>query len=202
MKIAVFGGSGRTGQHVVRKALADGHEVIALARAPEKLAIASEKLTIIPGDAADKSAVVQTITGADGVISALTPSQTAIDNILEAMAGAGVRRIIVTCGAGVYRPGDDPPMSSKIISWIIKTFSGAAFAASTAVADALPGSPSDWTLVRAPRLVNKPATNSLYVGPLTKEMKTTLSREDYANFLVAALTDGSLIGQTPVVSDK
>ena len=70
------------------------------------------------------------------------------------------------------------------------------------IADMLQASGLDWTLVRAPRLADKPATNDLYVGPLNKNMQTTLSREDYANFLVAAVEDDGLIGQTPVLSDR
>ncbi len=202
MKIAVFGGTGRTGIHVVTKALAEGHEVTALARTPEKMTIEDEKLSIVQGDVTDRAAVDQTIAGADVVISALAPKLAGIQNIIASMKEAGVRRIVVTSGAGVYRDEDDPPFSSKIISWIIKTFSREAYEESLAIADTLADSGLAWTLARAPRLVDKLATDDLYVGPLNKSMKTTLSREDYANFLVAAVKDDGLVGQTPVLSDN
>ena len=202
MKIAVFGGTGRTGVHVVNKALAEGYQVVVLARTPEKMAIQDEKLTTVQGDVTDKTAVAETIAGAEAVISALAPTVAGVQNIIEAMKNAGIGRLIVTSGAGVYRAGDEPPVSSKIISWIIKTFSKQAFEESTKIADMVRDSGLDWTLVRAPRLVDKPATNQLYVGPLNKNMKTSLSREDYANFMVAAVKDADLFGQSPVLSDK
>jgi hypothetical protein len=125
-----------------------------------------------------------------------------MENIIASMKETGIRRIVVTSGAGVYRTGDEPPFSSKIISWLIKIFSRQAYQESLEIADALQASELDWTLVRAPRLVDKPATNDLYIGPLNKKMQTTLSRQDYANFLVAAVKDESLINEAPVLSDS
>jgi putative NADH-flavin reductase len=202
MKIAVFGGTGRTGIHVVKKALAQGHEVVVLARTPEKLTVQDEKFSIVQGDVTDQSAVDQTVNGADAVISTLAPTLVGMQNIIASMKKAQIRRIVATSGAGVYRTGDEPPFSSKVISWIIKTFSKQAYEESLAIANALQDSGLEWTLVRAPRLVDKPASNQLYIGPLNKNMKTTLAREDYAKFLVTAVNDDDLIGQSPVLSDK
>jgi uncharacterized protein YbjT (DUF2867 family) len=202
MKIAIFGGTGRTGVHIVKKALAEGYDVVVLARTPEKLAIQDEKLSVIQGDVADKAAVSQVLAGVDAVICALAPTAAGMENIIASMKETGIRRIVVTSGAGVYRTGDEPPFSSKIISWLIKIFSRQAYQESLEIADALQASELDWTLVRAPRLVDKPATNDLYIGPLNKKMQTTLSRQDYANFLVAAVKDESLINEAPVLSDN
>jgi putative NADH-flavin reductase len=202
MKLAVFGGTGRTGIHVVRKALAAGHEVTALARTPDKMGIQDAKLTVVQGDVTDRAAVDKTVAGADAVISALAPTVAGMQNIVAAMKAAGITRIVVTSGAGVYRPGDNPPMASKIISFIIKTFSGDAYNASVGVADVLDKSGLEWTLVRAPRLVDEPARGNLYVGPLNSSMKTTLTREDYGQFLLDQLNDRSWIQKSPVISDK
>ncbi|NIP23956.1 MAG: NAD(P)H-binding protein [Phycisphaerae bacterium] len=60
----------------------------------------------------------------------------------------------------------------------------------------------DWTLARAPRLINKLATDNLYIGPLNSKMRPTLSREDYANFMIDQVDMDTYIGQTPVISDK
>ncbi len=202
MKVAVFGGTGRTGVHVVRAALHKGYEVVALARTPQKMAVEDEKLTVIKGDVEDKTAVIQTVKGCDAVISAIAPNLAGVKNIIAAMKEQGVNRLVITSGAGVKRAGDDPPFSSKVISFLIKTFSREVYEQSIAIADAAQASGLDYTVVRAPRLVDKPATGSLYVGPLNKNMKTTLSREDYGNFLVAQVADDSLVRQTPVLSDK
>ncbi|MCL4872247.1 MAG: NAD(P)H-binding protein [Anaerolineae bacterium] len=202
MKIAVFGGTGRTGLHVMRRALAEGHEVVVLARTPAKMTIQDKNLTVIVGDVTDRTAVTQTIASADAVISALSPNLTGVQNIIAAMQEREARRLIVTSGAGVKRAGDEPTFSSKIISGLIKTFSRQVYEESLAIADAVQNSGLAWTLVRAPRLVDKPAVGNLYIGPLNKNMKTTLSREDFANFLVTAVTDNAWIGKSPVLSDR
>ena len=202
MKIAVFGGTGRTGIHVAEKALAAGHEVAALVRSPEKMRIQDGKLMVIEGEVRDKSAVARTIQGADAVISALTPVREAMELIIAVMKEENVQRLIVTAGAGVYQEGDAPPFISKVISTFIKTFSRDAFEATVEVTELVKRSNLDWTLARAPRLINKPATGNLYIGPLNSKMKATLSREDYANFLVEQVGKDIYIGRTPVVSDK
>jgi hypothetical protein len=60
----------------------------------------------------------------------------------------------------------------------------------------------DWTIARAPRLLNKPATDNLYTGPLNNSMKSTLSREDYAGFILEQVDKETYIRKTPVISDK
>ena len=60
-----------------------------------------------------------------------------VQNIIDAAKDAGIRRLVVTSGAGVVRSGDEPTFSSKIISWLIKTFSKEAYEESFAIADTL-----------------------------------------------------------------
>ena len=53
MKLAVFGGTGRTGRLLVEQALAAGHQVTVLVRTPSKLQIGDERLRTVQGDALD-----------------------------------------------------------------------------------------------------------------------------------------------------
>jgi putative NADH-flavin reductase len=203
MKLAVFGGTGRTGVHVVRQALEQGHEVVVLARTPDKMGIKHDRLTVVQGDVTDKAAVAKAISSdTDAVISSLGPTEAGVKNIIAVMKSAGVKRLVVTAGAGVYRSGDNPPFISKFISGMIKTFSKDAYQQTYNVVEAVERSGLDWTILRAPRLMDKPATGNLYVGPLDGRMKSTLSREDYAALLLAQATDRALVGQAPVCSDK
>jgi len=100
MRIAVMGGTGRIGGHLITSMLAAGHDVTALARDPAALAAggadpsatgttgaetgatSSETratgaqagaLTVMAGDATDAAAVQATVDGADAVVSALGP---------------------------------------------------------------------------------------------------------------------------------
>jgi putative NADH-flavin reductase len=47
MKLTIFGSTGPTGQLVIEKGLAAGHEVTAFARNPNKLTARSDKLRVV-----------------------------------------------------------------------------------------------------------------------------------------------------------
>jgi uncharacterized protein len=72
VRLALLGGSGRIGSHVLSWALTSGHEVTALARNPGSLP-ASTGLTAVAGQATDADTVAKVIGGADAVLSALGP---------------------------------------------------------------------------------------------------------------------------------
>src|SRR5271169_653233 len=99
MQLAILGGSGRIGSHLLSSALESGHEVRALARDRQSLPPAAG-LTVVAGDATDDVAVAQTVAGADAVLSALGPRgakapdllASASRNIVVAMDKAGTRR--------------------------------------------------------------------------------------------------------------
>lgn len=127
MKLALLGGTGRIGGHLLTWALESGHDVQALARDPEALAIIARQpvgagggladrgsLVATAGDALDASAVAAVVSGADAVLSALGPRGAkspdllggAARNITAAMASAGVRRLICVSAAGAFIKGD------------------------------------------------------------------------------------------------
>ncbi len=103
MKIAIFGGSGRTGQHLVKQALEKGHQVVVLARNPDKLTINHPNLTIIQGDVKDINAVQQTIADVKAVLSVLGPTSNqptfevtqGMTNILAVMKKDGVNVLLL-----------------------------------------------------------------------------------------------------------
>ena len=72
--LAIFGATGRAGQHLVQQALERGYCVRALARDPGKLALQNERLLVIQGSLSDTARVEQVVAGADAVLSALGPT--------------------------------------------------------------------------------------------------------------------------------
>src|SRR5712664_3478702 len=100
MKIAVFGATGPTGQHLVRLALNRGDEVIAYVRNPAKLTLSHERLQVIQGKLSDTKAIEQVIEGVAGVVSILGPVTKQRDttitiaqgtqNIVDAMKKQGI----------------------------------------------------------------------------------------------------------------
>jgi putative NADH-flavin reductase len=122
MKIAIFGGSGRTGQHIVEQALQAGHKVQALVRTPSKVQIKHDNLMLIQGDILDADAVARTITGTDAVMSVLGPISNkpdftiskGTDLMLNAMRQNDVDRIIISAGGWRARPARQAQIHRQI----------------------------------------------------------------------------------------
>jgi uncharacterized protein YbjT (DUF2867 family) len=104
MKIAVAGGTGRVGRHVVDVLEAGGHDVVAMAR--------STGVDVISGDG-----LAEAVAGAECIVDLATgptPEEgpatkfftTSARNLQEAGAGAGVRRMILVSIIGIERFSD------------------------------------------------------------------------------------------------
>jgi putative NADH-flavin reductase len=209
MKITIFGATGKTGALVVEQALAAGHTVHALARTPSKLAIANERLTIIQGDIGNAAQVAQAVQGADAVISVLGPTSNAPDfqvshgtaNILAAMQAQGVRRLIVSAGAGVRDPHDTPKLFDKAIVALLQVVSKNVYADMQRVVETVRASDRDWTIVRVPMLTDGAKTGTVRVGYVGKGIGTRITRADLAAFMLEQLQDNTYLRQAPAISN-
>jgi len=271
MRIAILGGTGRIGGHVLNWALDAGYPVTALARSPEALLQAalvqegrgqgaggvgapgpeaqradalrprtpgavplgpsaqhggpraaaargpnalvaaalspSAGLTVVRGDALDETAVAEAIAGADAVISALGPRGAkrpgllagAACNTLGAMRQTGARRLICVSAAGAFITGD--PTMSWLVKQVLPRVFAKPFADVRRMEDVVRESGLDWTLVRATRLVNSPATGQYRVSPdYPPPGGGKISRADVAHFIAAALTGDSWHRSAPALA--
>jgi uncharacterized protein YbjT (DUF2867 family) len=195
MQIAILGGTGGIGGHVLDWALEAGHRVHALARSPQALAPAPG-LTVIRGDALDADAVAEAVDGADAVVSALGPRGAkmpgllagAAANVVAAMQKTGATRLVGVSAAGAYVTGD--PNMSWLIKAILPRVLAKQFADVRQMEDVIRASDLDWTLVRATRLVNGPGTGRYRVSPdYSPPGGGKISRADVAHFIAAVLTE-------------
>lgn len=208
MKIAVFGGTGRTGIPFIEQALAAGHNVTALVRTPSKMPIQNERLTLIQGDVKDTAAVDKTVAGADAVVSLLGPSKgdkdtlaTAGRNIVAAMKKHGVKRLVAMTGAGVRAPQDQPKFFDNVMGFLLKATAGDVLRDSEAYANAIRNSGLDWTLARVPMLTDGAPTGKYRVGWAGVNTGPRLARADGATFMLKQLDDREYVGKAPVVSN-
>jgi len=208
MRLTVFGATGGTGKLVVEQALAAGHEVTALARDPGKLA-QHPRLRVVKGSLADAGAIEQAVTGADAVISALGPRSNdpvfeisqGMTKIVAAMKKCGVKRLVMTAGMGVAAPGDQPNLINKAISGLLALMAkNVAEDMRRAVATARE-SGLDYTVLRAPRLTDKPGGGPVKYGYVGKGVGFELARADYAKALLEAATQGKHVREMPGVSN-
>ena len=210
MKISIFGSTGGTGQHIVRKALERGHEVVAFARTPSKLDIQHNNLSTIQGDVRDPEAVASAIDEADAVICAIGPTpgapedlmQKAAENILLGMQKHGVMRLIWSTGAGVEAPEDEPTFMHKAISLLLKLISKDVLKNRSRGAELVRNSDLEWTIARAPMLTDEAKGNSYLASFVGPGMGRTLSRENFAEFMLDLAESNDWMRQMPAASDQ
>ena len=137
MKIAVIGAAGRTGRQVVAHALGRGHEVVAVARSPEKLNIADDRLTVAAADVGDADAVTAAVVGADAIVTTFGAAagrqptdiySVGITNVLAAMDRDGIRRLAVISASPAGPRAEQPAPLRLLVLPILDRFFGAAYA--------------------------------------------------------------------------
>lgn len=174
MKLTVFGASGGTGSEVVSQALDAGHEVTAVVRNPARLPISHQNLTVLTSDVLRPADIADAVAGRDAIVSALGHSRRPQDrkdgahvtlcadsarSITTAMREAGSRRLVIVSASGPYADEGDGPL----LRYLAKPLLGrlvfkAVWADLVAMEDVVRASDLDWTVLRPPRLTDKPVT--------------------------------------------
>lgn len=209
MKTAIFGSTGGTGRHLVEQALERGHQVIAFARSPEKLNAYHEKLTIVQGDATDQEKVMEAISQAEAVVSALGPSENkpifnvteSTNNILAAMRDHGVERLVISAGAGVEDPKDEPKLINKLIGVLLKLVSRWVYEDMVRTVELVRASEVKWTIARVPMLTDDDPKGEVRYGYVGKGMGPRITRADMASAMLDLVEGDDYIHQAPAISN-
>jgi putative NADH-flavin reductase len=215
MKLTVVAATGGIGRHVLEQALSAGHDVTAVARNPRKMSSAVPTVTVDLA-AADPSVLHSAVTGVDAVLSCLGPrsvSEAGIASqgtraIVQAMRATGVRRIVVVSAApistvpspGRPRPPKHDPgdgfLTRNLASPLVKAVFRGPYADLALMEDILRDSGLDWTVVRPPRLTDRPMTSS-YRTAYGQNLRGGIfvSRADVAHLMLRVLERPETIGQ-------
>jgi putative NADH-flavin reductase len=205
MNVLIFGATGGTGRELIKQALDQGHTVTGFSRHAAKLLSQYPNLPIVEGDVADRATVEQAVQGQDAVLSALgssslkrNPALTkGVENIVQAMAQQGVRRLVYQSSLGV---GDSRKRVSFLVRYIIIPL-----VLRNAIADhedkerIIKQSNLDWVIVRPAGLTDGPHTGEYRFGE-TIEFGAKISRADVADFMLKQLTDDACLKKTPGIS--
>jgi hypothetical protein len=211
MNITVFGGTGETGLQVIKKALIKGHNVTVFARTPSKIPFKNCKLTIVKGELAETDKIEKAVKGADAVISVLGPTTKTkglviaggIKRIIDSMEKNGVKRLIATATPSYKDPNDKFQLGFALGIFIIKNFLKDSYQNILETGKHISSSNLEWTLVRLPLLVSKPAKGKLNIG-YTGDGKVkliSLTREDLTDFLLNQLDDKTYVRKAPAISN-
>ena len=207
MKVAVLGGTGRTGRAIVAELLRRGHDVAVLARNPRKVDAPAGSVRVVAGDSRDRAALTDVVAGADAVVSALGPERKdptlhrdAAAVLIPVMQEAEVVRFVGISGAGIDVPGDRKTLPHRLLSFLIQRLGGAVVADKPAEYAAWAASDRDWTLVRPPRLVDGDPTGPVVHDAHRSPPGTSIRRADLAAFVVDVTEQGLYRRQAPLVA--
>jgi hypothetical protein len=212
-RVCIVGASGRLGQHLVRRALERGYEVVGVCR-PEsaaKLDRFAGRITIHPGWTDDVAVIRRAVAGCDGVLTVLAPwgvrrysSGTAQAVLDHAEHGA---RLVFSCGWHITRDGEDRYgllflALVALFGWIARLLRVGQLDDQVEACRRIFASDTAWTVVRGSDLEEGPSQGlpvwSAHVGdPVLASNRTR--RADFALFMVAALTDPRLVREAPAI---
>ena len=116
------------------------------------------------------------------------------------MARRGVKRIVTLSGGGPAAPLDRPGPADRIIKFLLKTLAGQVLADAEQHLRVLEASGLEWTVVRGPRLTEKPGTGTYRVGWVGVDASTQISRDDLADFILTQIQDRTFIRKMPFIS--
>jgi putative NADH-flavin reductase len=216
MKLTIVAATGGIGRQLLTQALAAGHDVTAVVRNPATL---PAEVRVVTADlaTAGPAALEPAVAGADAVLSGLGPRSRADAGvasrgtlaIVEAMRATGVRRVVLVSAAPVATlasPGrPDPPrhdpgdglVTRHLLMPLLRSTLREVYADLALMEDAVRDSALDWTVVRPPRLTDRPLSGA-YRTALGRNLRGGLlvSRADVAHLMLATLDRPETIGQT------
>ncbi|WP_101787314.1 NAD(P)-dependent oxidoreductase [Nonomuraea indica] len=196
MRIVVFGASGGTGRELVRQARAAGHHVTAVVRSPGALADA------VVADIFDPPSLVPLLAGHDAVLSVLGPRgrtatsvcSTAVAGITEAMAEAGVRRIVAISAQPVLRGGAGDSWWYRLTARpLLRTIYRHVYRDLERMERILAAGDTDWTVLRPPYLTDDPPAGRYRTAMDANVPGWSLARSDLARAMLDALDDPATV---------
>jgi putative NADH-flavin reductase len=222
MKLTIVAATGGIGRQALQQAVAAGHHVTAVVRDPTKLSRAVtglEQVTVVTADLAlpETAALESALHGADAVLSGLGPRSNAdagiasegTTAIAEAMQATAVRRLVVVSAAPVgtvASPSQPKPpkhdtgdgfFMRHLFGPFAKAAFGKVYTDLAAMEDTLRHSDLDWTVIRPPKLTNKPLTGT-YRTAYGHNIRGgwSVPRADVAQLMLHVLEQPQTIHQT------
>jgi len=210
MKVLLFGATGFTGKAVLKALLERNHEVTALVRSKDRVAMKHTNLHLIEGDVLDPELITQNMEGQEAVINCLGKNKGSADNLLssvtekiiQAMEKKQVKRFIALSNVGAGDSYQTQPWLFRVIllptilKWLKILIED-----KNIMEPMIQKSKLDWTILRFPKISDKPSQKRVLISQDGKGLSFSISLKDCADFIVAQLVDKSLWFKTPSISN-
>ncbi|MFJ9158247.1 NAD(P)-dependent oxidoreductase [Streptomyces griseoviridis] len=205
MNLTVFGATGGIGREIVRQALDAGHTVTAVVRDPARLPVTGDRLDVVRADLTDPAAVRPAVAGRDAVLSGLGARSRAeagaatrlTRTVLTAMADEGTRRLlVVTAGPIGPAPKSGEGVLDRAVRGVVSAVLKDVYADLRALEAEVAASGTEWTVVRPPRLQDRPLTGRYrtVVGGFPPRGRF-IGRADVAHAMLAMTSDPATVGR-------
>ncbi|MDI3408541.1 NAD(P)-dependent oxidoreductase [Streptomyces cavernicola] len=206
MKLTVFGATGGIGQEIVKQALAAGHQVTAVVRDPARLTVTGDALDVFRSELRDAESLSDAVAGRDAVLSGLgarsnNDARTGIAAaltrpVLQALDATGTRRFLaVSAGPLAPEPPDQKFLHGRVMV-LINAILKPVYDDLKVMEAEIRRSGADWTLVRPPKLLDRPVTGT-YRTALNVNLRggSTIGRADVAHAMLASVDDPATVKQ-------
>lgn len=205
-KLAIIGGTGKSGKYLVKKVLSLGFPCKLLLRNPDNFELTSPLIEIIKGDARDYDAVHTLVADCQAVLSTLGQPRgessifsDATQNVIRAMHEFKVSRYIVTTGLHVDTPQDKKSTKTEMATeWMRVNYPKMTLDKQVEF-DILSKSDIHWTLVRLPLIEQTDESGKVLVS-LEDCPGDKVSATDLAAFLIEQLSDDTYVRKAPFIA--
>ena len=213
MKVTIFGATGFSGQGILVEALKQGHEVTILVRDASKIQIKHPNLTIVEGNVLDAPTVASVLNHQEAVIQCLgvggkgdgkptTFISGATKIIVDEMQKQNIKRLIAMSNVGAGNSiAFQPWVFTKIILPYFMKWLKVIIEDKNRMEPIIMNSNLDWTIVRCPNIVDKPAKGNCNATLDGKGLKLSITLPDLSKFMVDQLKETNFNKQAPCVSN-
>jgi putative NADH-flavin reductase len=206
LKIAILGGTGKSGRYLVKQLLNQDFHLKLLLRNPENLQVKSPLIEVVQGDARTYESIELLLDGCQAVISMLGQPKgepaifsQASKNVIRAMQRFNMERYILITGLNVDTPFDNKgPKTKMATDWMKENFPETTNDKQVEF-NVLSNSTVDWTLVRLP-LIEQTDERSKILVSLEDCPGDKISSTELAYFLIGQLFDKTFVRKAPFIA--
>ncbi|OCK55425.1 SDR family oxidoreductase [Bradyrhizobium sp. LMTR 3] len=205
MKIAIIGATRGIGLAMAQAALADGHDVTALARTPRRMPLSHANLRIVAGDAQDPDAIAKVAEGQDVVCDCLGTTNVTqkismfsrcAENLAKVLKPEQLLIAVTGIGSGDSRGHGGLLYDYLFMPIVLRRM----YADKDQQERIITSNLSRWIIVRPGFLTNGPHTGHYRaLTDLTGIRGGKISRTDVADFMLSQAKSPQYIGQTPLL---
>jgi putative NADH-flavin reductase len=213
MKVIIFGATGFSGRAILSEALKQGHEVTILVRDAAKVQSKHKNLMVVEGNVLNPETVARVLQNQEVVIQCLgvggkgdgkptTFISDATKVIVEEMQKQKIKRLIAMSNVGAGNSiAFQPWFFTQIILPYFMKWLKVIIDDKNRMEPIIMNSHLDWTIVRCPNIVDKPAKGDCLATLDGKGLKLSVTLSDLSKFMVDQLTQAIFIKQAPSVSN-